>query len=581
MFLKLIKKLNHHSTILTRRQTSIFSAATIIMFMIVAARILGLVRNRVLAHFFDAETLSVYFAAFRLPDIILEVLIFGTLSSAFIPVFTTYISKRNLRQAWHVASICLNFALIFFLILALIIFLLARPIYGLIAPGYSAAELDQIVRLARILLLVQGFFVVSYFITAVLESLRRFVASALAPLFYNLGIILGTIIFAPSLGIYAPVMGAVLGASMHLLVQLPVAISLGFSWRRQFNFRDPGVRKVTKLAAPRILELSLVQLSKSAELFLASLISTAAFTYFTFANSLQLLPIGLFGISMAKASLPTMAIQSAQGKKEELAKTFTSLFGQMLFLILPFSFFLAILRIPVIRLVFGASQFDWLATVQTGYALTAFCLGLSAQALVYLINRTFYALQDTWTPVKISILTVFVNVTLGGIFVLGFQLPVWSLALAFSLASIFQFSLLLFLLTKHLPELSRSRLISKFVRLFLLSSSSGGLMFFLLKIMDRSVWSKQLSFLRYVGLRIPIDFVHFVLDTRYTFNLILLTIFVGAVGLIFYLFLSYLFKVEELALLSKLLIRMKKLELIKPKIPQDKESLTFSQEETG
>jgi len=105
--------------------------------MIVAARILGLVRNRVLAHFFDAETLSVYFAAFRLPDIILEVLIFGTLSSAFIPVFTTYISKRNLRQAWHVASICLNFALIFFLILALIIFLLARPIYGLIAPGYS------------------------------------------------------------------------------------------------------------------------------------------------------------------------------------------------------------------------------------------------------------------------------------------------------------------------------------------------------------------------------------------------------------------------------------------------------------
>jgi len=581
MFLKLIKKLNHHSTILTRRQTSIFSAATIIMFMIAASRILGLVRNRVLAHFFDAETLSVYFAAFRLPDIIFEVLIFGALSSAFIPVFTTYISKRNLRQAWYVASVCLNFALIFFLILGLIVFLLARPIYGLIAPGYSVSELDQIARLARILLLVQGFFVISHFITAVLESLRRFLAPALAPLFYNLGIILGTIIFASSLGIYAPVMGAALGALMHLLIQLPVAVSLGFSWHRRLNFRDPGVRKVAKLAAPRVLELSLTQLSKTAELFLASLISTAAFTYFTFANSLQLLPLGLFGISIAKASLPTMAVQFAQGKREELAKTFTSLFGQMLFLILPFSFFLAILRVPVIRLVFGASQFDWQATVQTGYALTAFCLGLSAQALIYLVNRTFYALQNTWTPVKISILTVFVNVVLGGTFVLGFQLPVWSLSLAFSLASIFQFSLLLILLTKHLPELSRSQLGFKFARLFLLSCSSGGLMFFLLKVMDRSVWSKQLSFLRYAGLRIPTDFVHFVLDTRYTFNLILLTVFVGAVGFFFYFFLSYLFKVEELALLGKLLTRVKKLELAKPKILQEKEPLTFSQEETG
>jgi putative peptidoglycan lipid II flippase len=372
------------------------------------------------------------------------------------------------------------------------------------------------------------------------------------------------------------VIGAVLGALMHLLIQLPAAISLGFSWQRQFNYRDPGVRKIAKLAAPRVLELSLTQLSKSAELFLASLISTAAFTYFTFANSLQLLPLGLFGISVAKASLPTLSAQFAEKKEQQLVQTFTSLFGQMLFFLLPFSFFLAVLRIPVIRLVFGASQFDWQATVQTGYALTAFCLGLFSQGLTYLITRTFYALQDTLTPVKISILTVFINILLAAGFVLGLHLPVWSLSLAFSLSSIFQFLLLLVLLSRKLAYLKLKQLFFKFSRLFIISGLAGGLMFFLLKVMDRSVWSKQLSFLHFVGLRLPTDFVHFVLDTRYTFNLILLTLFVGSVGLGFYLLLAYLLKVEELSLLTKLLLKIKKLELIKPKAPQEKEPLTFS-----
>ncbi|PJC28427.1 hypothetical protein CO054_00185, partial [Candidatus Shapirobacteria bacterium CG_4_9_14_0_2_um_filter_39_11] len=141
------------SSILTRRQTSILSAATVIMVMIATSRILGLIRNRILAHFFSAETLAVYFAAFRLPEVIFEVLIFGALSSAFIPIFTSYISRKQKDQAWYVAAVSLNFAFLIFSFLAILIFIFANPLYRLIAPGFAPEQTSQIASLTRILIL--------------------------------------------------------------------------------------------------------------------------------------------------------------------------------------------------------------------------------------------------------------------------------------------------------------------------------------------------------------------------------------------------------------------------------------------
>ncbi|MGB9707062.1 MAG: lipid II flippase MurJ, partial [Microgenomates group bacterium] len=190
------------SNFLTSQQKNIFSAAFVIMLTIAASRILGLIRNRVLAHFFTAETLSVYFAAFRLPETVFEVLVFGTLASAFIPTFTSYLSKRQEKEAWYVACAMINIALVFFLVLAIALFVFSKPFYYLITPGFSLSQVELTANLARILLLAQGFFVLSYFLTAVLESFRRFLVPAVAPLFYNLGIILGTVFFAPKFGIY-------------------------------------------------------------------------------------------------------------------------------------------------------------------------------------------------------------------------------------------------------------------------------------------------------------------------------------------------------------------------------------------
>jgi putative peptidoglycan lipid II flippase len=559
----MVKKIfRQGSNFFTQRQKTILSAVIIIMVTIAASRILGLVRNRVLAHFFSVETLAVYFAAFRIPETIFEILVFGTFSSAFIPTFTSYISSKRRQEAWHIASISLNFAFLLFLVLAAFIFFAAGALYRIIAPGFAPQDIVQIANLSRILLLAQGFFVLSYFLTSVLESLQRFLVPALAPLLYNLGIILGTVFLSSRFGIYAPVIGAVAGAFFHFSIQLPLAFWLGFRPKLALDFFHPGVRKIGRLALPRIIELSSLQVGKMAELFLASLVSTAAYTYYTFANSLALLPIGLFGTSVAKASLPTLSYQSAKKEFKQFEETLISLINQVVFFILPCAVFLAVLRIPVVRLVFGATRFTWESTVQTGWTLSAFGLGIFAQALIYPLTRAFWALHDTKTPVKISIGAILINIFLGAIFILILKLPIWSLALSYSIASLLQAIYLFIFLNKRHIQLQKKKITVPFLKITFASFLAGGLMFVLLKIFDRSAWDKRLSFLGWIGLRLPTTFDHFVLDTRYTLNLIFLTGFVSLIGLGTYLLLSWLLKVKETEILKKLFGRIKRIKAL-------------------
>ena len=188
--------LKKFKTLFFGQQHSVLSAATLIMIMIVASRLLGLVRQRVLAHFFTPDSLSLFFAAFRLPDTIFEVLVFGTFASAFIPVFTKTLRENKLKghkKAWEIAGLVANWGGILFIILAAVVITFAHPLYRLITPGFDPSDQEKIVMLARILFAAQGFFVISYVLTAVLESSKRFFVPALAPLFYNLGIIIAAL----------------------------------------------------------------------------------------------------------------------------------------------------------------------------------------------------------------------------------------------------------------------------------------------------------------------------------------------------------------------------------------------------
>jgi len=549
MFNKIVAK---SKRIFIAPQASVLSAASIIMVMIVASRILGLVRQRTLAQFFAPSDLSLFFAAFRLPDTIFEILVFGTFASAFIPVFTKALKKGN-SKVWETAGRVVNIGLIIFAILAVISAVFADNIYSVFAPGYDSVQRGQIVMVARILFAAQAFFVVSYVLTGVLESLRRFLVPALAPLFYNLGIIAGTILLFPRLGLLAPAVGVFVGAAAHFLIQLPLAMRLGFKFSSSIR-PNKQVKQIGKLAAPRMIELTFLQVLKTVELFLSSLISTAAYTYFTFGNTLQLLPVGLFGISIAKASLPTLARQSETPKK--FRETLFSSLYQIVFLVVPVATILIVLRIPIVRLVYGTEIFGWEATVQTGQVVSAFAVGVVFQAASALLARGFYALSDTKTPVIVSISSIVIVVIASFILIFGFSLPVWGLAAAFSLGSFFQSIILFYLINKRIGGQFSFKLLAPVIKSGIAALGSGAVMFFLLKIFDRSVWVKRLSFLGAIESTKVIAFEKFVLDTRFTVNLLILTIFVSIVGGLVYLGLSVVLKNREVYTFVELIRRI-------------------------
>lgn len=541
--------------ILFSQQSSVLSAASIIMLMVIASRVLGLIRQRVLAYFFTADNLSLFFAAFHFPDLIFEILVFGTFASAFIPVFTKTLKKGE-KDAWEIASSIMNIGFLLFVILAVFVGFFANNFYHLLAPGYSASHRETIVSLTRILFAAQGFFVLSYVLTAVLESSRRFLIPAIAPLFYNLGIIVSTIVLAPKLGLMAPTLGVMVGAALHFLIQFPLAYKLGFRFRKSIRI-TPEVKKVGRLALPRMIEVGFQQILQSVELFLSSLLTSASYTYYTFGTTLQLLPVGLFGTSIAKAALPTLSRQT-----DDLAQFKNTLFGalnQIIFLVLPISASLIVLRIPLVRLVFGTSIFSWEATVQTGMVVSAFAVGVVFQAASMLLARGFYALHDTKTPMFVTLATVTINIIADFVFVRKLGLPAWGLAAGFSLAAFSQAALLFLLLNKKIGDGRKRQVILPMIKSVVAAFGSGSVMFLLLKIFDRSVWIKRLSFLGRIDSARHFPFEKFVLDTRYTANLLILTLFVIVVGIFVYLTISVVFKSKEVwaffNLVKKLIVR--------------------------
>lgn len=530
------------------QQHSVLSAAGLIMIMFVFSRILGLLRQWVLAHYFVVDDLSLFFAAFRLPDTIFEVLVFGTFASAFIPIFTKTLKESKIK-AWKVAGIVANWGGIIFLILAIIIVLFAHPLYKIITPGFELSDQTKIADLARILFVAQGFFVISYVLTAVLESSKRFFVPALAPLFYNLGIIISTIFLSSKYGLFAPVIGVVVGSALHFLIQLPLAFKLGFRFSSSLQI-TPEVRRIAKLSLPRIIEVSFLQIVKFIELTLASIISAPAYTYFTFGNTIQLLPVGLFGTSIAKAALPTLARQA--DNLYAFKKTLFETLNQIVFLMTPIVSFLIIARIPVVRLIFGTDIFTWDSTVETSLVVSAFAIGIFSQAANSILARAFYALSDTKTPVKVSVATMILNIIMDYILVVMFKMPVWSLAFAFSLSVVIQSFVLFALITKKIHDGAKSALYTPIFKSLFAGVVSGGVMFFILKFFDKSVWVKKLSFITNVDL----PFEKFVLDTRYAGNLLILTIIVGIIGVIVYLIMLKLLKSKELEIFITLIQKM-------------------------
>lgn len=515
------------------RNTHILSAATIIMIMALASRILGLVRERILITYFGVSVQhDVYKAAFLIPDTIFELLVFGAISVSFIPVFTRMLEDHNQRKAFRLASYVINIALILFCLIGLIVFFAAPLLADIVIPGIVREHPDSRIlfaNLVRLMLVAQAFFVVSGFLTAMLHSFQRFFIPAVAAVVYNVSIIAGLLLLTPHVGIYAPALGVVLGALVHLLVQVPLVKKIGFQYERRINVSDPGIWEIGRLMAPRTVGLAVSRINDVVNAALASFIAVGSITSFNVAYILQLVPIGLFGAAIAQAALPTLAATFATKKLDEFKATILSSFHQILFLVMPASAILIALRIPMTRLFFGAKTFTWDATVLTGKTLSFFGISLFAQASVLLLARSFYAMHDSKTPVKATILAVILNIFLSIIFIFVFNLEVWSLALAYSIASILNAVLLLLWLDKRMGGFDHRRLTVPTIKI------------------------ATAAIVMALGLRVvmkQLDVVVF--DTTRTVNLIFLTASVTSIGMTLYLATAWLLRIEELGIFAKL-----------------------------
>ncbi len=525
------------------RQSTILGAATILMATVAASRILGLVRTRLLAAYFTPDQTGIYIAAFRLPDMIYNLLIFGALSVAFIPVFSDIMAKQGRAKAFSFASSLLSVGVAIFGIVSLLAVVFVRPISMLIAIGFNDQELTLMSSLSQILFISQFVFVIGALFTSLLQSFKHFFIPAIAGVLYNVGIIIGIIAFTPIAGIYGPVYGVLLGSFLYLLIHLPLIKSIGYSFKFNFDYKQPGVRRVFRLMGPRTLAIAGDQLRTTFNLSIASSISASSVTYLNFAQQLYLVPVGLFIATMAQAALPVLSEEQALKQKDSFVKTLITSLHQVLFLTLPAAAILIILRIPVVRLVFGASQFTWEATVLTGKTVAWLALGLVAESIVMLFVRAYYALHDTKTPVKVALSSLLVDILFSITTIFVFKMPVWSLGLSATLGGYISAIVLFILLNRRVGNLFTEAFFSPFLRMSLAAFVMAVSLYIPIKVLDQVVF-----------------------DTTRTVNLLVLTGIASICGMIMYLFLTWLLKVKEafmiLNYLKGLVVKGKNLQVV-------------------
>ncbi len=453
---------------------SVASAAFIITMAGLVSRVLGLLRDRFLASSFGAgDTLDAYYAAFRVPDLIYNFLILGALSAAFIPVFTGLISKDKESEAWKLANGIMNLAIFFIIVISAFFAIFAPFIMKIITPGFSAEKMETVVLFTRIMFLSPLFLGISGILGGILTSFKKFLIYSLAPLLYNFGIIVGIFVFVPLLGPIGLAWGVVFGAFLHMALQYPAAKHAGFnhSFVLFKSLKDQAVRKVLRLMIPRMLGIAVNQINLLVITVFASTLATGSLSIFNFAQNLQSVPLGLFGISFAIAVFPTLAQHAAREEHADFIRIFSRTFRQIMFFVIPLSVMIIVLRAQIVRVVLGSGKFDWEDTILTFQCLGIFAVSLFAQSTIPLLARSFYALHDTKTPFYIALATEAVNI--GLVLLLIGRFHIMGLVVAYSAASVVQMILLLFMLRIRFENLDDKNIILSISKVAVASFAAG------------------------------------------------------------------------------------------------------------
>jgi len=511
---------------LLARQTNILSAAFIIMATVILSQILGLLRTRLLFSIFGpSNTLGIYNYASILPDTIFQLTIAAALASAFIPVFSEYLSKGEEDKAHKMASTLLVTGIVVFIVFSLVLVVFAPQILSIFNGGgnFSKSDMNLMVNLMRVIVVGQLIYLIGSFFSAMLQSYNHFFIPGIAAAFYNLGIIIGILFFHQYFGIYAAPLGIILGSIIFVALQLPLAKKVGFSFVPSYSFlKSKGLNKVFMLMWPRTIQVGVQQIGTIVIAAIIAFMAQPGRTNLLFnsAQTLMFASVSLIGLSIAQAAFPTLSRE--KNNLDNFKITFITSFNQILYLILPVSAVMLVLRIPIVRLIYGAEKFDWSATVLTGHILAFLSLSIFAQALIALFYRAFYALHNSFIPLIVSAFSTAFLIVLGYYFVLVQNMDIQSIAFAFTLSNIFQLIVLLILLYRKIGGFPKSLMLLTPLKIFTATFFTGISLYIPIKLLDQLVF-----------------------DTTRTINLIFLTGISSLIGLSFYLFLTWLFNVKE------------------------------------
>jgi len=424
--------------------------------------------------FGTSASIDAFYAANRIPEILFNLMAGGALASAFIPTFTAFLARDDMKGAWRLASSILWLVIAAVAVVSLLAWATAPwLVTRVLTPGFDDPEqIQRTIDLLRIMLLSPVIFSVSGLWMGVLNARQRFAAPALAPAAYRLGTIFSLFALVPRFGVYGLAWGSVLGSLLHLLIQIPTLLKLQPEIVLDFGLDNPAVRTVGRLMAPRLLGVAVVQLNFLINTIIASGLPEGSLSSITFAFQLMLMPEIVIAQAIAIAALPTFSEQAATNRLDELRASFMVTLRGLVFLALPASLGLLLLREPIVALLFQGGEFNIDSTAMVSWALLWYAAGLLSHSVLEIITRAFYAMNDTRTPVLVGIaamsLNAILSIALASLFTRWGLMPHGGLPLANSIATTLEAGALLLIMRKRLQGLDLAQ-----VRAGLLASLLG------------------------------------------------------------------------------------------------------------
>lgn len=502
--------------------------------MLLIARVFGFARYRVLNGYFTKEQLDLFYAAFRIPDFVFEILITGALTTTFIPFYLKFARDKEKQSA--ITSSIINLITIVMAFMIFILFITMPLVVRLVTPGFSEDKLLEVVRLSRMLLVGQlPFLVFGNFLTGISQAHKSFFIPSLAPVLYNIGIVVVTVILAPIYGIQSTVYGVIAGSVSFFLIQLLILHKIEFHYQPVLLYLHE-IREFFKLIIPRMLTVFAAQIEATIDLSLSSLLSQGSYTIFYLAQHLQLLPVSIIGMAFGQASLPYLAEMFQNKKVEEMKKIILDSFNNLFFITVPIAGFFIVNRTAMVRLVYGGSKFDWDATVLTAITMSFFCISLPFHSVYYFLTRCFYATMDSKTPFVITVISIAFNAVMSLLVVAVFHFPVWALGLTFSITIILQVIVLFILFVIRIEGLDLRDMFIEFVKVLIAGALASIITFDVRRVLDGLIF-----------------------DTTRTINLLSLMTLSFGIMVAVYIFASWTLDSRGLYLVSRAMFRVKQI----------------------